>query len=97
MDQVGHERPDTLLRIYAQVMQRDRAKIGWAFDALMAGAARPESAAIGQANGQTDDKTGHRNFEAVGTHCQISRTSRDFLEAADGTRTHDLLHGKQTL
>ena len=27
----------TLLRIYAQVMQRDRAKIGWAFDALIVG------------------------------------------------------------
>jgi integrase len=56
MDQVGHEKPDTLLRIYAQVMQRDRAKIGWAFDALMAVAALPDQAANGQTNGQTDEK-----------------------------------------
>jgi hypothetical protein len=43
MAQVGHAKPDTLLRIYAQVMQRDRAKIGSAFDALMAGAALPRT------------------------------------------------------
>jgi hypothetical protein len=48
MAQVGHAKPDTLLRIYAQVMQRDRAKIGSAFDALMAGAALPAETAIGQ-------------------------------------------------
>jgi hypothetical protein len=47
MAQVGHAKPDTLLRIYAQVMQRDRAKIGSAFDALMAGAALPAETAIG--------------------------------------------------
>jgi hypothetical protein len=45
-------------------MQRDRAKIGWAFDALMAGAARPDSAANGQTNGQTDEKTRHRGSGA---------------------------------
>ena len=42
-----HAKPDTLLRIYAQVMQRDRAKIGSVFDALMAGAALPAETAIG--------------------------------------------------
>jgi integrase len=47
MAQVGHAKPDTLLRIYAQIMQRDRAKIGSAFDALMAGAALPAETAIG--------------------------------------------------
>jgi hypothetical protein len=47
MAQVGHAKPDTRLRIYAQVMQRDRAKIGSAFDALMAGAALPPETAIG--------------------------------------------------
>jgi hypothetical protein len=36
MAQVGHAKPDTLLRIYAQVMQRDRAKVDSAFDALTA-------------------------------------------------------------
>jgi hypothetical protein len=46
MAQVGHAKPDTL-RIYAQVMQRDRAKIGSAFDALMAGAALPSATVIG--------------------------------------------------
>jgi hypothetical protein len=47
MAQVGHAKPDTLLRIYAQVMQRDRAKIGSAFDALMAGAALPADPTFG--------------------------------------------------
>ena len=47
MAQVGHAKPDTLLRIYAQVMQRDRAKIGSAFDALMAGAALPADSTFG--------------------------------------------------
>ena len=47
MAQVGHAKPDTLLPIYAQVMQRDRAKIGSAVDALMAGAALPAETAIG--------------------------------------------------
>jgi integrase len=64
-DQVGHEKPDTLLRIYAQVMQRDRAKIGWAFDALMAGAALPDRDANGQTNGQTDEKSRRRSAAAA--------------------------------
>jgi len=96
MDQVGHEQPDTLLRIYAQVMQRDRAKIGWALDALMAGAARGTRVPrLGRRMGRRTTKPATGTSRRVGTHCEISRTSRDFLEAADGTRTHDLLHGKQ--
>jgi integrase len=56
MAQVGHAKPDTLLRIYAQVMQRDRAKIGSAFDALMAGAALPADPGFGPMNGPTGPK-----------------------------------------
>ena len=57
MDQVGHEKPDTLLRIYAQVMQRYRAKIGWAFDALMAGAgAAPSGREMGRRMGRRTKK-----------------------------------------
>jgi hypothetical protein len=46
-------------------MQRDRAKIGWAFDALMAGAALPDRDANGQTNGQTDEKRRRRSAAAV--------------------------------
>ena len=56
MAQVGHVKPDTLLGIYAQVMQRDRAKIGSAFDALMAGPRSPETA-IGQMIGPMGPNT----------------------------------------
>jgi hypothetical protein len=31
----------------------------------------------------------------VGANSEIPRISREFLEAAEGTRTLDLLHGKQ--
>jgi hypothetical protein len=57
MAQVGHAKPDTLLRIYAQVMQRDRAKIGSAFDALLAGGALPAQTAIGPMIGPMGPKT----------------------------------------
>jgi len=98
MDQVGHEKPDTLLRIYAQVIQRDRAKIGWAFDALRWPAPRgPIAARMGRRMGRRMTKPATGTSRRVGTHCEISGTSRDFLEAAEGTRTLDLLHGKQTL
>ena len=39
--------PEQVIVLVAQVMQRDRAKIGSAFDALMAGAALPAETAIG--------------------------------------------------
>jgi hypothetical protein len=74
MAQVGHAKPDTLLRIYAQVMQRDPAKVGPALDALMAGAALPAEMAIGPIKD---------------VHFQL------LCQAAEGTRTLDLLHGKQ--
>jgi hypothetical protein len=38
MGQVGHAHPDTTLRIYAEVLNRDRSALGQAFDALMEGA-----------------------------------------------------------
>jgi integrase len=57
MAEVGHAKPDTLLRIYAQVMQRDRAKIGSAFDALMAGAALPADPGFGPMHGPMGPNT----------------------------------------
>jgi hypothetical protein len=84
----SHAKPDTLLRIYAQDMQRDRAKIGSAFDALMAGAALPPETAIGPM-GQI------RLRPRQTRRPRVSKKEVYFPEAAEGTRTLDLLHGKQ--
>ena len=61
MGQVGHAHPDTTLRIYAKVLNRDRSALGQAFDALMEGAVpaagSDAGAGFGQSIGQTTAET----------------------------------------
>ena len=61
MGQVGHAHPDTTLRIYAKVLNRDRSALGQAFDALMEGAVPAAGsdarAGFGQTIGQTTAQT----------------------------------------
>jgi hypothetical protein len=61
MGQVGHAHPDTTLRIYAKVLNRDRSALGQAFDALMEGAVPAAGsdarAGFGQTIGQTTAET----------------------------------------
>ena len=61
MGQVGHAPPDTTLRIYAKVLDRDRSALGQAFDALMEGAVpaagSDSRAGFGQTIGQTAAET----------------------------------------
>jgi hypothetical protein len=73
------------------VMQRDRAKIGSAFDALMAGAALPAETAIGPMIGPMGPNTA----SAASDDAAETFISSYFAQAAEGTRTLDLLHGKQ--
>jgi hypothetical protein len=46
--------------------------------------------------GVRDTVSGHASYRTGSEQTKGPRL-RAFLEAADGTRTHDLLHGKQTL
>ena len=61
MGQVGHAHPDTTLRIYAKVLNRDRSALGQAFDDLMEGAVpaagSDSRAGFGQTIGQTAAET----------------------------------------
>jgi integrase len=61
MGQVGHAHPDTTLRIYAKVLNRDRSALGQAFDDLMEGAVPAAGsdarAGFGQTIGQTAAET----------------------------------------
>jgi hypothetical protein len=89
MGQLGHRNPNFTLRVYAQEMarrdgERDRLK------ALVEGG---DWARMGT----------NRDFGAPTNRRRRSRETKNPLgergsgEAADGTRTHDLLHGKQTV
>jgi hypothetical protein len=61
MGQVGHAHPDTTLRIYAKVLNRDGSALGRTFDALMEGAVpaagSDSRAGFGQTIGQTAAET----------------------------------------
>ena len=69
MGQVGHAHPDTTLRIYAKVLNRDRSALGLAFDALMEGAVPAAGsdarAGFGQTIGQTTAETELDRLRAV--------------------------------
>ena len=57
MGQVGHAHPDTTLRIYAKVLNRDCSALGQAFDALMDGAVPAAGSDAGAGFGQTIGQT----------------------------------------
>ena len=86
MDQLGHTNPAFTFRVYRHTMRRDdeeRERLR----ALVSGA---DWARVGTG--------GHRGGVAVQeVGAEKALDSRDFGEADEGTRTLDLLHGKQTL
>ena len=89
MGQVGHTDPGLTLRIYAQVIGADRSH-GGEVDRLVGAA---HWARMGT-SGPLDDELSEGE---PGPETRKTRLSGPFTEADDGTRTHDLLHGKQTL
>ena len=89
MGQVGHTDPSMTLGVYAQVIKSGRDH-GLAVDALVGGA---DWAPMG-----TSGDSGADHSEPVeGAENAETPPERGFHdEAADGIRTHDLLHGKRS-
>ena len=87
-DQLGHEDPRFTLKVYAQATKRR--------DRLSGPHLKAYDRAIEWAQMGTSDALAvpARISTAEATKSPVSR---GFLRADDGTRTHDLLHGKQTL
>jgi hypothetical protein len=89
MAQAGHSDPKMTLGIYAKVIA-SATDHGAALDELVRGA---DWALMGtSANASANEAT-----RADSPERRKPRRSGAFDEAADGIRTHDLLHGKQTL
>ncbi len=89
MRQVGHRDPSTTLRIYAQVIERERHH-GAQVDELVGAA---DWAPLGTTMAEELLEEG----DDPRSDTQKPRRSGASERADDGTRTHDLLHGKQTL
>jgi integrase len=89
MAQAGHTDPKMTLGIYASVIA-SQTDHGASMDELVQG---DVWAPMGT-NADFDPRTAEG---AVTPEGQNPRSSRGSEEAADGIRTHDLLHGKQTL
>ena len=88
MAQAGHSDPKMTLGIYASVIA-SKTDHGASVDELVAGI---------WARKGTDADFDSQTVEGAATReSEIPADSGDFGEAADGIRTHDLLHGKQTL
>src|SRR4051812_19286811 len=89
MGQLGHRNPNFTLRVYAQEMARRDGER----DRLSALVEGRDWARMGT----------NRDSEGTSSSAREPEETKDPLderaldEAADGTRTHDLLHGKQTL
>jgi hypothetical protein len=89
MDQIGHTNPNFTLRVYRHGMRRDDGEK----ERLRALVEGVDWAPMGT-NGDSD---GRGSETEAGSGSEKPRDSGAFAEADDGTRTHDLLHGKQTL
>jgi integrase len=97
MAQAGHTDPAVTLGIYAKVIA-SKTDHGAALDGLVEGAELPQAGdsfrhRIG--TGRTSDVPAED--PARSPDDENPRDSRGSRRAADGIRTHDLLHGKQTL
>ena len=90
MAEMGHSHPGLALRIYAQAMRRDESELD-RLRALINGA---EWADVGRRDAESDaaeaEERDSRNDESPAP-------TGDPKQADEGTRTLDLLHGKQTL
>ena len=89
MAQMGHTHPGLALRIYASAMRLDEGERE-RLRALVEGA---DWAAMGS---ERDSDAPDKPPSEVRVK-KNPRASGGSAEADDGTRTHDLLHGKQTL
>jgi hypothetical protein len=89
MAQAGHTDPMMTLGIYAKVIA-SQTDHGASVDELVAGGVWAHKGTKADFDPQTAEG-------AVTPERKIPTDSGDFGQAADGIRTHDLLHGKQTL
>ena len=89
MQQAGHKNPHVTLTIYAAVIERAR-DTGERMDALISGADWALTGTNSEGDALEADALRGPPNEKPGL-------SGGFHEADDGIRTHDLLHGKQTL
>ena len=89
MAQLGHTHPGLALRIYASAMRLDEGEK----ERLRALVEGSHWAAMGS---ESDSEVADRKTSEPGEN-ENPRRSEGSAEADDGTRTHDLLHGKQTL
>jgi integrase len=89
MAQLGHTDPGLALRIYASAMRLDEGEKG-RLRALVGGS---HWAAMGS---ESDSDAGD-SVTSEPMENENPRRGEGSAEADDGTRTHDLLHGKQTL
>jgi hypothetical protein len=89
MAQLGHEDPSVTLAIYAKVIA-SKTDHGAALDGLIGHRMGTEKA-LGDAEVHVE------GMPARSPNDETPHQERGPDEAADGIRTHDLLHGKQTL
>jgi hypothetical protein len=90
MAQAGHTDPKMTLSVYASVIATE-ADHGASMDELV-------HKDVWARKGTNADFEGLTAEGATAPESEIpAADSGDFGEAADGIRTHDLLHGKQTL
>jgi integrase len=90
MAQLGHTHPGLALRIYAQAMRLDEAEK----DRLRALVEGSDWAQMGT---NPAERTEQQEVESVSRDAENPAAAGSPSKAADGIRTHDLLHGKQTL
>jgi hypothetical protein len=90
MAQLGHTDPKFTLRLYAHMMRR-RDGEKERLRALVEGAELPSLGTIAQTPRSAEVDAGVPENDETPGFPGVSG------EADDGTRTHDLLHGKQTL
>jgi integrase len=96
MAQAGHSDPKMTLGVYAKVIA-SRADHGAALDELVRGDLPQEGERFRDGTGTRGDFVPRPASAPDTPDPENLLTSREDAEAADGIRTHDLLHGKQTL
>ena len=98
---IGHTDPTLTMRVYQQVI--DMGEGGLQTLEKLIGCTLEEAFALLSGRGvlatnwQPANKMPPSPVRGASWKARKRRNCRTFFEAADGTRTHDLLHGKQTL
>ncbi len=96
MAEMGHTHPGLALRIYAQAMTRDEHAVE-RLRAIVDGSLGTSGGPLGTGLGTRGTSEGVSGLDTSSLEHENPRVSRGFGEADEGTRTLDLLHGKQTL